>query len=464
MLGGVSRITDQSPGRDIKFQETDKKLMEMIDETDRKMLSYIARLYEATHNEKLDFEKIKNAVDALQQFNSRNEYTYLNNLLHPEKCKGVKIPSQIPIPSCSFQLHNCVTLRTNASGNLAIMFNPYFLASNIHKETLNTYNLDNNRIRTHIDVFSSLFVNNDPSLDGYSSNENWLPINIGQEIPPVYDQYRLVSASLVIKYIGRLEDVSGIIGGAIVFDETSDIGGYYTVYYQSSSGVEVPISYPRVPNFLAKYGNFDLAMDSFYRQENLCLEGIRQLYFPIDNSYEEYTKLMNEDLLNITTNINEISGKPPTAFRMSYKANENYLKNGFNQMVYVLGAPANQTCFKLDIYCNFECLPSTQFLNYLPLSMSTNFITPEMKKEANIIVQQKPIMKSTEGDDNSNPAPTPSIWDKMKTKFMDSLPGIGKLVASGLVQAIPQLQLGTGLANAMSIAGNAIVNSIGGGS
>ena len=107
------------PLQDIKYQEN-TDILNKIDESDKQMLGYVARLYEALNGEKLDFEKINNAVDALQAYNAKNEYHYLNNLLHPEKCKGVKIPSQIPVPSCSFQLHNCVTLRTNASGNLVI--------------------------------------------------------------------------------------------------------------------------------------------------------------------------------------------------------------------------------------------------------------------------------------------------------------------------------------------------------
>ena len=33
------------------------------------------------------------------------------------------------MPSCSFQLHNSIALTTNSNGNLAIYFNPFFLAS-----------------------------------------------------------------------------------------------------------------------------------------------------------------------------------------------------------------------------------------------------------------------------------------------------------------------------------------------
>ena len=450
-------IMNNDPGKDVMFVE-DTSINGIIDDYDKKMLGYIARLYQAINGEKLDFDKIGSAVDALQEYNSKNEYRYLNNLLHPERCKGVKIPSQIPIPSCSFQLHNCVTLRTNSSGNLAIVFNPYFLASNVHKEYADefiTQTESGTLSQTfHTNYYSSLYVNNDNSLNGYSENNNWNLINIGQEIPPVYDQYRLVSASLVVKYIGRLDTVSGVIGGAIVYDETPEIGCDYTYVFTENSSVVAKHDRTFIPQNLGKYGNFDLAMDAFYRQENLCLEGIRQLYFPIDNSYEEYTRLMNDNLVKIkkieTTDYNVTTGQ--------FTVGEEYLKNGFRQVVYVLGAPANQACFKLDIYCNFECLPASPFLNYLPLSMNTEFTSPEIKKKSSVIIQQKPIMKSTE--EVSSVSAAPSIWQKMKNKFMDSLPGIGKLIASGLVQAIPQLQLGTGLANAMSIAANTVSSLI----
>ena len=443
------------PLQDIKYQEN-TDILNKIDESDKQMLGYVARLYEALNGEKLDFEKINNAVDALQAYNAKNEYHYLNNLLHPEKCKGVKIPSQIPVPSCSFQLHNCVTLRTNASGNLGVIFNPYFLATNDYSKITNVdiqYEGDNppgGNIDDHVlipNFFSSLFVNNDNTLTGYEANDNWVPINIGQCIPPVYDQYRLVSASITMKYIGRLDTVSGVIGGSVIFDESDVVGGNFQV-----NGAIVNGRFNSFPKSLSKYGNFDLAMDAFYHQENLCLNGMRCLYFPVDNSYEEYTKVLNSGVCR--ANIFAPAGvDDPDHNVVDITVDESYLKNGFRNMIYVLGAPANQACFKLDIYCNFECLPTSNFLNYLPLSMSTEFISGEQKRRAALIVQQTPIGKADDENKNAPPTPVdqPGILKQLKKKFMDGLPNIVKIAGNALTQSIPGLQLGTVLANSMQL-------------
>ena len=419
------------------FQEKKDDIMSQIDKYDATMLSYLARLYEALNGDKMDFTNIKSAVDALAAFNKKAEYNYLNNLLYPEKCKGVKIPSPIPVPSCSFQLHNCVTLTTSTSGNLAFVFNPFFLAnSNDFNTTVNINSDQGNYRLTETNYLSTLWVNNHGSLTGYEPNDNWQPINIGQAIPNVYDQYRLVSASIIVKYIGRLDITSGVIGGAIIYDDNKVVGGVIKTENTESGSVAVTVT--GNPG-LSKYGNFDLAMDSFYHQENLVLEGMRELYFPLDNSYEEYTKLAgNSTMGSITHN--------PGQYVIKFDDSDMY-KSGFNYFVYVLGAPASSSCFKVDIYCNYECLPNASFLNYLPLSMNPDSISNTEKKNAIAIVQQKPIMNLK--DKGALVVSTPSIWEKLKSKFKNSLPGIGKLIGWGLTNMIPGLKPGLALAGTM---------------
>ena len=419
------------------FQEKDNKndILSRIDKYDATMLSYLARLYEGMTGEKMDLNKIKSAVDALATYNKKAEYNYLNDLLYPEKCKGVKIPSPIPVPSCSFQLHNCVTLSTNAAGNLAFIFNPFFLGNSNDLTYANPAALGNNTI-PGVNYFSTLFVNNSVTLSGTASDDNFYPVNIGQTIPNVYDQYRLVSASVVVRYIGRMDITSGVIGGAIIFDDSKMIGTSSIVSENGGGNINVP----NANHHLAKFGNFDLAMDSFYHQENMVLEGIRELYFPIDNSYEEYTKT-----LGISQTSLEIYDAATNSFAFKVEDVDNY-KSGFNYFVYVLGAPATTACFKVDIYCNFECLPNSSFLNYLPLSMNAGTISNAEKKSAISIIQEKPILTVK---DNAVVPRKPSIWEKLKKKFSNSLPSIEKLISWGIGSMIPSLKPGLALAGTM---------------
>ena len=398
------------------FKTYDKERLEnMINKYDKDMLITIAKLYKSINGEKLDLENIAKATDALVKYNTKSEYNYLNNLLYPEKCRNVRIPSPIPVPSCSFQLHNCITLSTNSSGNLAFMFNPFFLGDQSDLQEF---------IGTTPQWLSTLWVNNNDTLVGNQPDDHFIPINIGQVIPNVYDQYRLVSASLVVKYIGRLDIVSGVIGGAIIYEDNPTIGANFSNEVRNFSSAN--------PS-LAKYGNFDLAMDSFYRQENLCLEGLRMLYFPLDNSYEEYTKLAGTSLLT-----EEYNG----TLTFSIKDSDLY-KAGFNQFVYVLGAPPNSSCFKVDIYCNFECLPNATFLNYLPLSTTPGAMSNYDKKTTIGIVQQKPIMTTKDGD-AAAPVAAQSMFNKLENKFKGQSVSMDKLV-----QSIPGLKTGFVLANSL---------------
>ncbi len=412
--------------------ESDKKkegtMLQKFDADDIKIINLLNKMYKALNGDIINLHDVKNSIELLSKFNQKQEYCYLNNLLYPEKSKNVKIPSPIPVPSCAFQLHNCITLSTNASGNIGVVFNPFFLSSSVFNQKIIGSGMQ--ELTGNFNYFTTLWVNNNDSLSGSAPDSGFRPFNIGQCIPAVYDQYRLVSASIVVKYIGRLDITSGVIGGAIVFDENMLIGGGFT----DTGGV----NYTTSNVDLAKYGNFDLAMDSFYHQENLTLEGIRELYFPIDNSYEEYFKLFNDFL----PSYNNIPGF------FTIRAEDDYYKSGFNFFIYTLGAPSNSACLKFDIYCNYECLPNATFMNYLPISMTPYPVSPEEKRSANVIIQQKPIMKVKEGekDDYST---TPGIFNKMINKFGGYIPSFKKMANYGLINSIPFFKGGLSLAGTM---------------
>lgn len=427
-----------------------EELLKQADKDDLELLAKIGNLYTVINQPGyLDVDKLKNAVDSLSEFNKIQEYDYLHNLLLPEKCRGVKIPSPIPVPSCAFQMHNSVTLSTNKTGMMCAMFNPCFLATNNPSSIFvpsgsvpnpgggeSTY-AQANLIPNYL---TTLWVNNNDDLDGNSINEEFYPMNIGQCIPPVYDQYRLVSASVVVRYIGRLDNASGLLCGAIVFDENQNIGGST----QEADGLNYGVL--KNPE-LAKYGNFELARDSFYHQENMSVEGLRMLYFPVDNSFEEYIKTFDTPLG--TYDLNPVYGNVWN--NATLKASQDYYKAGFNFFIYSINAPPETACFKVDIYCNYECLPNASFLNYLPLSMNAKGISSKEKQKANMIVQQKPVMKANEGGvDKVTTSVMPSIWEKLKSKFSGKLPGIAQLFGKGILTALSGWKTGVAISNALS--------------
>lgn len=444
ILTNRSITNDNLPQNNIKFKDSkETEMIKIIDEYDSNFLSYIARLYEALNNEKLDFDKIKNSIEALSLFNQKQEFCYLNNLIYPEKRKGVKIPSPIPVPSCAFQLHNSVTLTTNEHGYFAGVFNPFYLGNgSVLPYTYMTIQDGTEAELMIAKKTSSLWFNNHESLNGTSDNRYFYPMYIQQDIPNVYDQYRLVSASITLKYIGRLDIASGLVGGAIVFDEIPNIG---LIGRDGSDNFDVTTVSPG----LYKYGNFDLAQDSFYWQENNAIEGLRELYFPIDNSFEEYTKLNDPRRVQLKQVIVDGEGTERPEYGLTGNVDQDYYKSGFNFMFYGWGLPASSACFKLDIFCNFECLPNASFLNYLPLSMNAMGVSNEEKRQASLIVQKQPVMKLNDTKAFSLTNYMPSIWEKLKRKFHNALPGIGKLISQKIVNSIPALKPGIALANNM---------------
>jgi len=425
---GIKKTADEYYKNEIA-----EDLKNSIDKSDMILISKLGNLRNILENDKLNLRNIKKQINDITAFDKSQNYDYLTNMLSPEKARGCKIPSQVPVPSCSFQLHNCVTISTNSSGNCAFIFNPFFLASEeVIGFDLATIGGPNFYVHKFL---TSLWVNNNNSLSGQATDTNWVPVDIGQVLPAVYDQYRLVSASVVVKYIGRLDIASGVIGGAIIYDENDTLGGQCQAKSGSNPYNPSGVGVNSVTNDLTKFGNFDLAMDSFYHQENLCIEGTRMLYFPLDNSFEEYVKVCDSSILQV----NAVGENTVT-----YDMPQDYYKSGFNWFFYSLGAPPNSNCFKVDIYCNFECLPNAKYLNYMPITLNPYVISSEEKKRMNLIVQNRPVLKANE--DPNEGVQVPSLFNKMIKKFDNGLPGFEKLKSLGLMAALPSLKPGLALA------------------
>jgi len=374
----------------------------------------IKNLLNSLNAQKLDLRKIKYQMDLISEYQEKENYSYLEALLQPEKVKGVRIPSQIPVPSTTFQLKSQVIIKPNDKGCFVVCINPYFLADesfeyvtsvsglNTYVSQGQTYNYYYRFYATNVSTFA---CNVRGELDGITPLPRdldpnlliqhlriWNMKDIGQILPTnIYDQYRLVSASLNVRYIGPLEEAKGIIGGSILYDQHNS--PCFEEYVDSGLGAMPPYNPPPPgtegnpdATFYPQYENFDNLRDAFYHNESYCLEGLRMLYFPLDNSFEDFVKIFDGKHVSLERLYREFSGYA------RWKIPEDYYKGGFNWVVYGQGLPSTDS-IRFEICCNFECLPTASFMNFCPIETRPYALTPIQKKQIYDEVKEQAVQK-----------------------------------------------------------------------
>jgi hypothetical protein len=377
-----------------------------IENDEKEMLIKLNELYNSLDNKDRNIDEIINKIKKIVDYKNEDKIKYLNSLLNPEQYKDVKIPSTIPIPSCTYSFHTNFIAQPDDNGVFRYIINPNFL----YKKRLSELNANNQYVTEDGTIIDSSFIGYAKgyySIDYLSSGVQFnklydgvdkesFPgslqsnsINLKQYIPDIYLKYRLVSASVIIKYIDKLEKSSGILGGTIVIDKLDQIFGHGTV--KPAKDIHSYIGEIMDKN-ICKYYDIKLIRNTFYYKEVNCIDGLKLVYFPIDNTYEEFVDVIDIDDI---TSFNVYSagekwgvGNIP---RFNFKLNNNY-KGGFYFYFFTEGGTPS-TKYKVDLYCNFECLPNLDKFNYLSYNINNMNITNNEKQEIINIIQNKPINK-----------------------------------------------------------------------
>jgi len=270
-----------------------------------------------------DFANLGTLQEKLKHIKKESANKYLDDLMYPEAAMHSKIPNTVPFPTASFKMHETYTITPNNKGNFVFTWNPFFLT-----EAVNT----------------SFCLNIDNSLDGTATSNLFNGVAIGQQIPVIYTEYRLVSAALVVQPKNSVLNMQGTLSGACIIDPMIPQGN---------------------PGFInpncQQYGNFTYTDDAYYNQVVSAKDGLRCLYFPLDISFEQFQPISN-------------------------------IKTGFNFLVYGQGLQASQPCIRVDFYMNFEATPSASYMQYIPRSIAT-YCAPEDKSKAVQQVQEKSVAK-----------------------------------------------------------------------
>lgn len=365
-----------------------------------------------------------------------NKNKYLNEILYPEIYKYTKIPSLIPLPSCSFQLYFTETFTVNS--NLYFMFSPFFLYNS--NFMVNTDNVDgqlfygpngDNAIRRYIinnphekdwrkyysPEYLTSFFYQDNGDTGTSDNPWWYTVNINQGVGDLYKKYRLVSACMIVKYIGKQADAQGTIHGGIIYDDNPYVGIRcdYVTYDRDDPDTIRILGDNTANKGMFKYGGKPNALyNAFYHKENLMNEPMKLIYFPMDNSYEQFVDVCDLNDFNFFLSPIEYDGY--TFDSCNYEIKNNINRTFFKFLVYITNAQYYEDAVKVEIFCNYEGIPNTNYINYIPTDINTFNVNKKEKKEIIDTVKQKPIVKY----DDKTAAPIISSWqDSLKSLYND---------------------------------------------
>lgn len=311
------------------------------------------------------------------------EYDYFKDLMDPKNRLGVRIPSNMPLPTATFQTKISTIVNVKNDGWCVLRIIPYFLMTNGGEHIKMFQWQASGKINTDTVDLEYVF----PSTDYIYRNNTTIDTAtfINQVIEDgIYDKYRLVSAMLELKYTGPLDQVQGIIGGGISFEHLMDDvlcfgqytdGRYRSTKFLSDSGANPTIYTPQ------EYTEWIRQMP--YHREKNPLEGLKMYYFPIDNSYLEFIRVPNFDAIRwngVYRGVCPVMVLDPEVY-----------KPGFIWYVYIGDSIPSNKNYTLEMYLNYELIPIEKMKKYIPVEYNKAKLSDQEKRKIIEEVQKNSI-------------------------------------------------------------------------
>lgn len=302
------------------------------------------------------------------EIDNGDKYNYIQTLLNPEKYGGIKAPSKKRVPTVTLQLKTNAILTTDINGQVVLKVTPFFLIDNdiINYNMPYTYITRQGQMDNYFNIKNLGVSYTYGYYDGSDENDKYTIMD--QKVPScLYTYYRLVSASLYVKYIGSIKEASGLVGGGISYEEVDPVLSFGVI--SNSPGVEEVVS-SFVPA-ISTEEMIDNIRHMQYTRENRCLEGIRMLYYPVDNSYLDFVPLPDKNNLQYKERGLDADTDAPYI-----EVDKMYYKKGFNWYAYVDGGKPESKNYMIELCCNYECIVNPKMLLYV-IPTENNFIMPE---------------------------------------------------------------------------------------
>lgn len=331
------------------------------------LIQKLNNIKQKLNSDPIDLSALKKEFESFMQLKQKENYSYLEDLLDPINRKGVTLPSKIPTATCSFQLHNEFPFNLNTRGYYAILINPFFLTSIKAGDIIPYKNGDSPRPEkiTELEFVrppNQVWKVGDSYYGGAAENDPYVDACDGMQfsIPPIYTSYRVVSACAQLSYTGNVTEAQGIVGGEINLQKFQGLSA--TIFYVFESGDKIPLT-SEAPAGISSVFPLKRMGQSIYSIENNVLEGVKMLYFPLDNSFTEFKPVMTANNVQCKRGYRRVGTGRPLITGPE--------QDGFNWIFYVAqGKPNDQNSYKIEYWINYECIPDSKFLNYIPIAIN----------------------------------------------------------------------------------------------
>lgn len=338
--------------------------------------------------DKIIYENIKKKINELDGLRKEDVFDYFKTLTEPETYSGIRIPSRIRLPSITFQQRYTTRIISSKYGFFCVSFNPWFLASNdLAGIVLPLTGATTPENLTSQNWVSTMWSNDDTNRTGYETLATLSqvdPIQVNNQIPPIINAYRLVSASMKLKWLYRNDITSGVFKGGICLANVRELAAIF----RGPTTTRTTSVNEDMRRMLSNGQNIEKL---FYYRCNPVLEGIRLLYFPVGNEMLEYKRLLTRDNFKSAVKLEAIKGWT----RIYFHVDDAYWNSNFNWVVCMLEGYHYQTySTEIEICCNYEGLLTPECLGYIPQEIETKGIT--IKTLSSVIELMKDICLQSE--------------------------------------------------------------------
>lgn len=179
-------------------------------------------------------------IDDFKSYRAAAKTLYMRSLLNPE-AHIAKVPSRMPVESAVACLKYNFTITPNATGKFCLVIDPYY---------------------------NSGYLYQDATVNGLGAGV-LTPLSFPQD-GTLIDQWRMVSSSLILKYYGNFNQMSGLFVGAT----TSNVSAAVSTTYLTFSNVE----------------------DLSNKQVLKCVDGVKMVFSPMDEKATEFQNVSSYTL------------------------------------------------------------------------------------------------------------------------------------------------------------------------